>query len=117
MNITVQNQVALATGAASGLGLTTAKAFAESCAPVALADWNENARRAAAENLAAKGHKVVAIRCDVADDAQVDDRADGRNVRSPGRGLQQRRCAEPARREQKAPIVQRAVLIDKTRRH
>jgi NAD(P)-dependent dehydrogenase (short-subunit alcohol dehydrogenase family) len=72
MNITFENQVALVTGAASGLGLATAKAFAESGASVALADWNEKAVRAAAENLAAKGHKVLAIRCDVADDAQVE---------------------------------------------
>jgi NAD(P)-dependent dehydrogenase (short-subunit alcohol dehydrogenase family) len=43
MNITFENQVALVTGAASGLGLATAKAFAESGASVALADWNEKA--------------------------------------------------------------------------
>jgi NAD(P)-dependent dehydrogenase (short-subunit alcohol dehydrogenase family) len=72
MNITFENQVALVTGAASGLGLATAKAFAESGASVVLADWNENAVRAAAEDLAAKGHKTLAIRCDVADDAQVE---------------------------------------------
>ncbi len=72
MNITFENQVALVTGAASGLGLATAKAFAESGASVALADWNEKAVQAAAEELAAKGHKTLAIRCDVADDVQVE---------------------------------------------
>jgi NAD(P)-dependent dehydrogenase (short-subunit alcohol dehydrogenase family) len=72
MNLSFENQVALVTGAASGLGLATAKAFAESGAAVALADWNENAVRSAAEELAALGHKTLAIRCDVSDDAQVE---------------------------------------------
>jgi hypothetical protein len=72
MNITFENQVALVTGAASGLGLATAKAFAQSGTSVALADWNEEAVRAAAEDLAARGYKTLAIRCDVADDAQVE---------------------------------------------
>jgi NAD(P)-dependent dehydrogenase (short-subunit alcohol dehydrogenase family) len=72
MNISFENQVALVTGAASGLGLATARAFAESGASVALADWNEKAVHSAAEELAARGHKTLAIRCDVADDAQVE---------------------------------------------
>ena len=72
MNISFENKVALVTGAASGLGLATAKAFAESGAAVALADRNEKAVRGAAEELAAGGHKTLAIRCDVADDAQVE---------------------------------------------
>src|SRR2546423_11293419 len=72
MNISFENQVALVTGAASGLGLATAKAFAESGASVALADWNEKAVRSAAKHLSAQGHKALAIHCDVADDAQVE---------------------------------------------
>src|SRR3989449_4641973 len=72
MNITFENKVALVTGAASGLGLATATAFAESGAAVVLADWNEEAVRAAADGLAARGHKVLAVRCDVSDDAQVE---------------------------------------------
>jgi len=67
-----KDKVALVTGAASGLGLATAKAFAESGAAVVLADWNENAVRSAAEELANKGHKTLAIQCDVADDAHVE---------------------------------------------
>jgi NAD(P)-dependent dehydrogenase (short-subunit alcohol dehydrogenase family) len=54
------------------MGLATAKAFAESGASVALADWNEKAVRSATEELAAQGHKALAIHCDVADDAQVE---------------------------------------------
>jgi NAD(P)-dependent dehydrogenase (short-subunit alcohol dehydrogenase family) len=71
MNISFESKVARVTGAGSGLGLATAKAFAESGASVVLADWNEQAVRSAAEELAAQGHKALAIRCDVADDAQV----------------------------------------------
>jgi NAD(P)-dependent dehydrogenase (short-subunit alcohol dehydrogenase family) len=72
MNISFEGKVALVTGAASGLGLATAKAFAESGASVALADWNENAVRSAADELTAQGHKAIAICCDVSDDAQVE---------------------------------------------
>lgn len=72
MNISFENKVALITGAGSGLGLATAKAFAASGASVVLADWNEESVRSAAAELTAKGHKALAIRCDVADDGQVE---------------------------------------------
>jgi NAD(P)-dependent dehydrogenase (short-subunit alcohol dehydrogenase family) len=72
MNISFENKVALVTGAASGLGLATAKAFAEAGAAVVLADWNEKAVQTAAKELAAQDHKTLAIRCDVSDDAQVE---------------------------------------------
>jgi NAD(P)-dependent dehydrogenase (short-subunit alcohol dehydrogenase family) len=72
MNISFENKVALVTGAGSGLGLATAKAFAESGASVALADRNEKAVRSATAELADQGHKAIAIHCDVADDAQVE---------------------------------------------
>src|SRR5438128_2288044 len=71
MNITLENKVALVTGAASGMGLATAKAFAEAGAAVVLADFKEEAVTAEAQKLAAAGHKAIAIRCDVSDDAQV----------------------------------------------
>jgi NAD(P)-dependent dehydrogenase (short-subunit alcohol dehydrogenase family) len=72
MNISFENKVALVTGAASGLGLATAKAFAEAGARVALADWNEKEVQTAAKEIANKGHKTLAIRCDVSDDIQVE---------------------------------------------
>jgi len=53
------------------MGLTTARAFAEAGAAVALADVNENAVRSIAEELVAAGHKAIGIRCDVADEAEV----------------------------------------------
>jgi NAD(P)-dependent dehydrogenase (short-subunit alcohol dehydrogenase family) len=65
-------KVALVTGAASGMGLATVQAFAEAGAAVALADFREDIVRAEARKLGAAGHKVMAIRCDVSDDAQVE---------------------------------------------
>ena len=64
-------KVALVTGAASGMGLATAQAFAEAGAAVALADFKEDAVKVAAQKLVAAGHKALAVRCDVSDDAQV----------------------------------------------
>ena len=72
MNISFENKVALVTGAASGLGLATASAFAEAGAFVVLADWNEKDAQSAARELANKGRKTLAIRCDVSNDAQVE---------------------------------------------
>ena len=72
MNISFENKVALVTGAASGLGLATAKACAEAGASVVLADRNEAEVQAAAKALADRGHKSLAVRCDVSDDAQVE---------------------------------------------
>ncbi|MCZ7502698.1 glucose 1-dehydrogenase [Agrobacterium sp. ST15.13.015] len=71
MNISFKNKVALVTGAASGMGLAAARAFAEAGAAVALADVNEDAVRASADALASAGHRVIAIRCDVANMDQV----------------------------------------------
>src|SRR4051795_12463645 len=65
-------KVALVTGAAAGMGLATAWAFAEAGAAVVLADFKEDAVKAAAEKLLAAGHKALAVRCDVSDDAQVE---------------------------------------------
>src|SRR2546430_5309572 len=71
MNLSFENRVALVTGAASGMGLATAKAFAEAGAAVVLADFKEDAVKAEAQKLVAAGHKAIAVRCDVSDDAQV----------------------------------------------
>ncbi len=71
MNLSFENKVALVTGAASGIGLATAKAFAEAGASVALVDINDAAVRSAAADMVAAGHKAIGIRCDVAEDADV----------------------------------------------
>lgn len=77
-------KVALVTGAASGMGLATAKAFAEAGASVVLADFKEDAVKSAAEILVAAGRRAIAVRCDVSDDADVEAMV-GRTVAEFGR--------------------------------
>lgn len=65
------NKVALVTGAAMGLGLATAKQFAQAGAAVVLADMDGDTVRTKAEKLAAQGFKTMAVQCDVSDEAAV----------------------------------------------
>lgn len=65
-------RVALVTGAAAGMGLATAQAFAEAGAAVVLADFRKETVEAEAQKLTAGGFKALALRCDVSDDAQVE---------------------------------------------
>ena len=64
-------KVALVTGAAAGMGLATARAFAAAGAAVVLADVSADAVGAETQTLVAAGHKALALRCDVSDDAEV----------------------------------------------
>ncbi|MGC9500513.1 SDR family NAD(P)-dependent oxidoreductase [Streptomyces sp. WG7] len=64
-------QAAFVTGASSGMGLATARAFAEAGTAVALADIDEPAVNAAAKELADAGHRALALVCDVTDEDQV----------------------------------------------
>jgi NAD(P)-dependent dehydrogenase (short-subunit alcohol dehydrogenase family) len=66
-----ENQVALVTGAASGMGLATAQAFAHAGAAVVLADVDDDALRAETGKLTAAGHQAIGISCDVTDEAQT----------------------------------------------
>lgn len=66
-----EGQVALVTGAGSGMGLTAANLYAESGAAVVLSDRNEAAVKLAAQQLIDKGYKAIAIACDVTNEADV----------------------------------------------
>jgi NAD(P)-dependent dehydrogenase (short-subunit alcohol dehydrogenase family) len=66
-----KGKVALVTGAASGMGLATARAFAEAGAAVALADINEAAVAQASQTLNAAGHRTIALTCNVAEEDQA----------------------------------------------
>jgi NAD(P)-dependent dehydrogenase (short-subunit alcohol dehydrogenase family) len=64
-------QVALVTGASSGIGLASAKAFAEAGAAVVLADINTDALDTATGELTSAGYQVMGVTCNVADEAQA----------------------------------------------
>jgi NAD(P)-dependent dehydrogenase (short-subunit alcohol dehydrogenase family) len=65
------NQVALVTGAGSGMGLATARAFAENGAAVVLADINPATVKEASAELVGAGHRALGVECDVADEHSV----------------------------------------------
>jgi NAD(P)-dependent dehydrogenase (short-subunit alcohol dehydrogenase family) len=64
-------RVAVVTGAGSGIGLATARAFAESGAAVVLAGHLEQPLRTATAELTSAGHQALAVGCDVSDEEQV----------------------------------------------
>jgi NAD(P)-dependent dehydrogenase (short-subunit alcohol dehydrogenase family) len=66
-----ENKVALVTGAASGMGLATARAFAKAGAAVVLADLDKDAVQVAAEELVSAGHRAIGVVCDVSDEARA----------------------------------------------
>jgi NAD(P)-dependent dehydrogenase (short-subunit alcohol dehydrogenase family) len=66
-----EGQVALVTGAGGGIGLATARAFAEAGASVIVADSDVALLETAADGLRAAGHRALAVTCDVTDRGQV----------------------------------------------
>lgn len=64
-------QVAFVTGAAMGMGLSAAEAFASSGAAVVLADRDGALAEREAKRLSAAGARTLGITCDVADEASV----------------------------------------------
>lgn len=69
-------QVALVTGAGSGLGRDAARAYAASGATVALLDVNTDGINALERELTDAGHRALAITTDVASEEQVRDAID-----------------------------------------
>jgi len=66
-----QGQVALVTGASSGMGLAAAKAFAASGAAVVLVDRNAEKLAVALDAITSAGHEAISVVCDVSDEAQA----------------------------------------------
>jgi NAD(P)-dependent dehydrogenase (short-subunit alcohol dehydrogenase family) len=66
-----ENRIAVVTGGARGFGKAFATALAERGAAAVLVDLDALAGERAAEGLRASGFRAQALRCDVADDAQV----------------------------------------------
>ena len=68
----LSNRLALITGAASGIGLSTAHLYAQEGANLALVDWSQTVHQTAAE-LTAKypSIKVTSHICDVTNSEQV----------------------------------------------
>ena len=64
-------RVVAVTGAAQGIGATTARAFAEQHACVALLDIDEKGARQVADKIVATGERAMAVRTDVTDEASV----------------------------------------------
>ncbi|MHA6205611.1 3-hydroxybutyrate dehydrogenase [Dyella soli] len=67
----LDGKVALITGAASGLGKAIAELYAKNGAAVAIADINQQAADAAANEINAAGGKAIGIAMDVTDEAAV----------------------------------------------
>ncbi len=65
----LEGKVAMITGAASGIGLATAKRLAEMGASIALVDINELKGKEAVEEIKSLGRKAKFFRCDVTSDS------------------------------------------------
>ena len=71
---TMNEKVAMVTGASAGIGLASAEAFAKAGATVVLVDINEPKEQAG--KLVSEGYKAVAYRCDVSDTRAVKEMID-----------------------------------------
>jgi len=67
----LEGRVCVVTGAASGIGRAVAESLAEAGAWVALVDRNGDAVRQVAHEIAESGTRVLALECDIADEAAV----------------------------------------------
>jgi 3-hydroxybutyrate dehydrogenase len=68
----LENRVALVTGAASGIGLEIAEAFAREGARICVADLNAPAALAAASAIRGAGGEAIGVQCDVTREPELD---------------------------------------------
>ena len=68
----IQGQVAVVTGAASGIGKEIAHELARAGAAIAIADLNQAGAQAVADEIVAAGGRAIGVAMDVTDEAQVD---------------------------------------------
>src|SRR3954454_20944318 len=70
--MSLQDKVAIVTGAASGIGKDIAKLFLEAGAKVAIADLNREASEATAREFDPSGKRALAVAMDVTSEDQVE---------------------------------------------
>ncbi|KRD78708.1 3-hydroxybutyrate dehydrogenase [Lysobacter sp. Root983] len=68
----IQGQVAVVTGAASGIGKEIAHELARAGAAIAIADLNQAGAQAVADEIVAAGGRAIGVAMDVTDEAAVD---------------------------------------------
>ncbi|HPN57065.1 MAG TPA: SDR family NAD(P)-dependent oxidoreductase, partial [Candidatus Omnitrophota bacterium] len=69
----LQEQVALITGSARGIGKEIAMTFAQEGAKVVISDINKSAADATAEKFRSLGHDAISLACDVTNSADAED--------------------------------------------
>jgi 3-oxoacyl-[acyl-carrier protein] reductase len=72
MDLNIKGRVALVTGSGRGIGADTIQALAEEGCKVVVSDIDGDSATETAKHLAEAGHEVIAVRCDVTKEAEVD---------------------------------------------